>query len=81
MTHDEIISKTNAAIQQHTGVDPAKIVPEASFYDDLGCDSLDMVELTMMFEEEFGIEISDDLAEDCPTVGDAHRALTKKLAK
>lgn len=81
MTHDEMVSKANQIIQQHVGADPDKIVPEADFYDDLGCDSLDMVELTMEFEEQFGIEISDDLAENCPTVGDVHRVLAKKLAK
>ena len=46
-------------------------LPEASFIDDLGADSLDIVELVMAIEEEFGFEISDDDAEKIQTIGDA----------
>ena len=56
---------------QHLGVDEAKVVPEASFIDDLGADSLDTVELVMALEEEFGCEIPDDAAEKIMTVKDA----------
>ncbi|OQX20249.1 MAG: acyl carrier protein, partial [Desulfobacteraceae bacterium IS3] len=52
-------------------VDIAEIVPEASFVDDLGADSLDLVELIMSMEEEFDIEISDEDAEKIVTVKDA----------
>ena len=45
---------------EHLNVDPAKVTPTASFEDDLGADSLDLVELVMAAEEEFGIEIPDD---------------------
>ena len=48
-----------------------KVTQEASFIDDLGADSLDIVELVMAFEEEFGVEIPDDAAEKIATVGDA----------
>ena len=48
-----------------------KVVPEASFIDDLGADSLDTVELVMAFEEEFDIEIPDEVAETIQTVADA----------
>ncbi|MGN6818902.1 MAG: acyl carrier protein, partial [Sphingomonas sp.] len=47
------------------------VTPEASFIDDLGADSLDIVELVMAFEEEFGVEIPDDAAEKITTVNDA----------
>jgi acyl carrier protein len=53
------------------GVDKAKITPEASFRDDLEADSLDLVELIMAFEEEFGGEISDEQAQKITTVGEA----------
>ena len=53
------------------GVDPEKVKPEASFVDDLNADSLDLVELIMSLEEEFGTEISDEDAEKIRTVQDA----------
>lgn len=58
-------------VVEHLGVDEMKVTPEASFLDDLGADSLDIVELVMAFEEEFGIEIPDDAAEKILTVKDA----------
>ncbi len=56
---------------EHLGVEEAKVTDEASFIDDLGADSLDTVELVMAFEEEFGIEIPDDAAEQIKQVKDA----------
>ena len=56
---------------EHLGVEAEKVTEDASFIDDLGADSLDIVELVMAFEEEFGIEIPDDAAEKIQTVGDA----------
>lgn len=58
-------------VVEHLGVEEAKVGPEASFIDDLGADSLDIVELVMAFEEEFGVEIPDDAAEKINSVGDA----------
>lgn len=52
-------------------MDGDKVVESASFIDDLGADSLDLVELVMAFEEEFNIEIPDDVQESIRTVGDA----------
>jgi acyl carrier protein len=52
------------------GVDRAEVTPEAVFVDDLGADSLDLVELIMAMEEEFGFEIADEEAEKLRTVGD-----------
>ena len=58
-------------ITEQLGVDADKVVPEASFIDDLGADSLDTVELVMALEEEYDTEISDEDAEKIQTVGDA----------
>ncbi|MBW3534790.1 MAG: acyl carrier protein [Gemmatimonadetes bacterium] len=59
------------------GVEPEKVTDDASFVEDLGADSLDTVELVMAFEEEFGIDIPDEDAEQMRTVGDAIRYLRK----
>ncbi len=58
-------------IVEQLGVSREEIVPEASFIDDLGADSLDIVELVMAIEEKFDIEIPDDDAEKIQTIGDA----------
>jgi len=58
-------------IVEQLGVSLPEVVPEASFIDDLGADSLDIVELVMAIEEEFGLEIPDDDAEKIQTIGDA----------
>jgi acyl carrier protein len=60
----------NIVIEQ-LGVSADEVVPEASFVDDLGADSLDLVELVMVLEEEFGKEIPDEAAEKIQTVQDA----------
>ena len=67
----DIASRVKKIVVEHLSVDEAKAVPEASFIDDLGADSLDTVELVMAFEEEFGIEIPDDAAEKILTVQNA----------
>ncbi|MDP6596594.1 MAG: acyl carrier protein [Candidatus Poribacteria bacterium] len=58
-------------IAEQLQIDTAQIVPEASFMDDLGADSLDTVELIMALEEELGVEIPDEEAENIRTVQDA----------
>jgi acyl carrier protein len=63
--------KVKEIIVQQLGVDAEKVNPEASFVDDLGADSLDVVELVMAFEEEFDVEIPDEAAEKIGTVKDA----------
>ena len=59
-------------IVEQLGVSENEVVPEAKFIDDLGADSLDLVELVMALEEEYGTEISDEEAEKILTVGDAY---------
>ena len=65
-----IEDKVKKIIAEKLSVDLEEIVPEASFVDDLGADSLDLVELIMSMEEEFDIEISDEQAEKLLTVKD-----------
>lgn len=63
--------KVKKIIAEKLGVDLEEVVPEATFVDDLGADSLDLVELIMSMEEEFDIEISDEDAEELLSVKDA----------
>ena len=67
----EIFEKVKVIVSQQLEVDPDEVTPEASFANDLGADSLDTVELVMALEEEFGIEIPDEVAETIDTVGKA----------
>lgn len=62
--------KVTKIIEEQLGVEPDRIKPEASFIDDLGADSLDIVELVMAMEEEFDLEIPDEDAEKLKTVQD-----------
>lgn len=70
--------KVKEIIVEQLGVDPEKVKIEASFIDDLGADSLDIVELVMAMEEEFDLEIPDEEAEKLRTVGDVVSFLEKK---
>jgi len=72
--------KVKSIIAEQLGVKPEEVIPEASFIDDLGADSLDTVELVMALEEEFGIEIPDEEAEKITTVGDAIKYIEEKTA-
>ena len=72
--------KVKEIIAKHLGVDAAKVTPEASFIQDLGADSLDTVEMVMVFEEEFGIEIPDEAAEKLTTVKDVVEFVEKASA-
>jgi acyl carrier protein len=67
-------------IVEQLGVSKEEIKPEASFIDDLGADSLDIVELVMAMEEEFDIEIPDDDAEKIQTIGDALSYLKERVS-
>jgi acyl carrier protein len=71
--------KVRKIIAEKLSVDLDEVVPEASFVDDLGADSLDLVELIMTMEEEFDVEISDEDAETLVTVNDAIEYTKKQL--
>ena len=72
--------KVKDIIEKELGVEREKMTSEASFIDDLGADSLDIVELVMEFEKEFNIDIPDEEAEKLRTVGDAIAYLNQKVA-
>ena len=67
----DVGERVKKIVVEHLGVEADKVTESASFIDDLGADSLDIVELVMAFEEEFGVEIPDDAAEKITTVKDA----------
>ena len=75
MAENSTFERVRAIIVDQLGVDPGEVTMEANFRDDLDADSLDLVELIMAFEEEFGGEINDDDAQKIATVGDAVRFL------
>jgi acyl carrier protein len=72
-----IEEKVRDIIIEQLGVSDEEVIPSASFINDLGADSLDIVELVMAFEEEFEIEIPDEVAEKIQTVGDAIEHIKK----
>ena len=71
MEREEILEKVKAVIVEQLNVEEDDVVEDAAFVDDLGADSLDIVELVMALEEEFGISIPDEDAESIKNVGDA----------
>jgi acyl carrier protein len=71
MDRDELFEKIKVVIVDQLGADEDDVADDASFVDDLGADSLDIVELVMALEEEFGVSIPDEQAEKIKTVGDA----------
>lgn len=71
--------KFRSIIAEQLGVEVEKVTPEAKFTDDLGADSLDLVELIMAFEEEYGMEISDEEAQKLTTVGEAWNYVKGKV--
>lgn len=73
--------RVNAVIAHHLEIKPERVVPSARLIEDLGADSLDLVELIMAFEEEFNIEIPDDDAEKFFTVQDAYDFVNRNIKK
>jgi acyl carrier protein len=71
MDREEILDKVKAVVVDQLNVEEEEVVDDASFIDDLGADSLGIVELVMALEEEFGVSIPDEDAEGIKTVGDA----------
>jgi len=80
MTGEEIFEKVKSIIVEQLGVTDTSVTTEASFIDDLGADSLDIVELIMALEEEFDTEIPDSDAEKIVTVGDVVDYIKEHLA-
>jgi acyl carrier protein len=72
-------AKLKELIVQQLGVSESEVVPGAKFVDDLGADSLDLVELVMALEDEYGIEIPDEDAEKIVTVGDALKYIQERV--
>lgn len=72
--------KVKKMIVDQLGVSEAEVVGEAKFIDDLGADSLDIVELIMALEDEYGLEIPDEDAEKIETVGDAIKYIEEHIA-
>lgn len=66
----QVLDRIAKIVSERLGVDESEVKPEATFKDDLGADSLDVVELVMELEDEFDLEISDEDAEKIATVGD-----------
>lgn len=73
----DIAKRVKEIVAEQLGVEETQVVPEASFMDDLGADSLDTVELVMALEEEFDIEIPDEAAEKIQSVNDAIEYITE----
>ena len=80
MTGEEIFEKVKSIIVEQLGVAETSVTTESSFIDDLGADSLDIVELIMALEEEFDTEIPDSDAEKIVTVGDVVDYIKEHLA-
>jgi acyl carrier protein len=74
-----IVLRVRELVADQLGVDDAELVPDANILDDLGADSLDVVELVMAIEEAFDIEIPDEHVETMRTIGDVEKYVTGRL--
>jgi acyl carrier protein len=79
MERNEAFAKFTDDAVEVLAVDPSQVIPEASFADDLGADSLDLVELVMALEETFDIEVAEDELKEITTVGQAFDLIYAKL--
>lgn len=81
MSQDDIFEKVKGIVLEQLSLDDdSKVTPGANFADDLGADSLDVVELVMALEEEFNIEIPDEAAENIATVGAAVEYIKEQVS-
>ena len=71
----DVLERVRKVVARQLGVEPRRVTENARFIEDLGADSLDTVELVMAFEEEFDVEIPDDVAEHIETVGDVVKVI------
>jgi acyl carrier protein len=76
----DIAERVRTIVAEQLGVDVAEIVPESNIQEDLGADSLDLVELVMVLEDEFDIEVPDEAAEVIHTVADVERYVSGRIA-
>ena len=74
-----IFEKVKAVIAEQTGIDESEIKLESTFTEDLNIDSLDMVELVLELEEEYGIEIDEDDADKIKTIGDVVNYINERI--
>ncbi len=77
--NQEIFARVKQIVVEQLEVEPDQVTPEANFANDLGADSLATVELVMALEEEFDIEIPDEVAEQIDTVGKAVEHISEKV--
>lgn len=75
-----LAERIRALVAEHLGVDPSELRPDANILEDLGADSLDVVEMVMAIEEAFDIEIADEDAEAMRTVGDVEAYVAGRLS-
>ena len=80
MAEQTVEEKIKAIVVERLRVDVAKVLPNASFVNDLGADSLDQVELVMALEDEFGLEIADEEAQKLDSVGKAIEYVKSKVS-
>ncbi|MDO8563208.1 MAG: acyl carrier protein [Candidatus Limnocylindria bacterium] len=80
MAQADVYERLKKIVVEQLGVDEADVKPEAAFVEDLNADSLDLVELIMSLEEEFGMEISDEDAEKIKSVGDAQEYIEEHVS-
>ncbi|HPE68225.1 MAG TPA: acyl carrier protein [Thermotogota bacterium] len=79
MGHNELFEKVRTVIVENLGVEPEVVTPTASLIDDIGADSLELVDLTMDVEEQLGVRIDNAELSDVETVGDILELIEKKL--
>ena len=76
----DLADRIRTIISEQFGVNVAEVTPDSSILDDLGADSLDVVELVMTLEDEFDIEVSDEAAESIRTIADVERYVVEHVA-
>ncbi len=77
----DVLERVKKIVAKNLDVEESRVTSEASFVEDFGADSLDQVELVMAFEEEFDVQIPDDIAEKIKTVADAVKFISENIKK